>query len=58
MNRLGLPVSSGLINLDGQPHYLHWGFVQISWANLIVILSMIVIFILALVIPFHGRGKR
>ena len=36
--------------------YLHVGVVQISVANLIVIGAMIVIFILALVLPFpHGR---
>jgi hypothetical protein len=36
--------------------YLHVGVVQISVANLIVIGAMIVVFILALVLPFpHGR---
>jgi hypothetical protein len=36
--------------------YLHVGVVQISVANLIVIVSMVVVFILALLIPFpHGR---
>ena len=32
--------------------YLHWGVIQISLANLLVILAMIVVFILALVLPF------
>lgn len=36
--------------------YLHVGVVQISVANLIVIAAMVVVFILALVVPFpHGR---
>ena len=38
--------------------YLHVGVVQISVANLIVIAVMIVVFILALVLPFpHGRDE-
>jgi hypothetical protein len=35
-------------------HYLHWGVVQISLANLLIILSMIVVFVLALLLPFPG----
>jgi hypothetical protein len=34
--------------------YLHWGVVQISLANLVVIGVMIVLFVLALVLPFPG----
>ena len=38
--------------------YLHVGVVQISVPNLIVIVAMIVVFILALVLPFpHGRDE-
>jgi hypothetical protein len=44
------PASGGL--LSGPAHFLHWGVVQISLANLIVILLMIVLFVLALLIPF------
>ncbi len=31
-----------LINLNGNGHYIHWGFIQISLANFVVILLMIV----------------
>ncbi len=34
--------------------YLSWGVVSISLTNLLVIVTMIVVFILALVIPFPG----
>lgn len=34
--------------------YLHWGVLQISVANLVVIGAMIVLFLLALVLPFPG----
>lgn len=38
--------------------YLHVGVIQISVANLIVIAAMLVVFILALVLPFpHGREE-
>jgi hypothetical protein len=36
--------------------YLHWGVIQVSVANALIILAMIVVFVLALVIPF-GRGQ-
>ena len=38
--------------LDSPAHYLHWGPILVSVPNLIVILTMILIFVLALVIPF------
>ncbi len=45
------------INLDRPGHYLHWGVIQISVANVVVIAVMIVLFALALVLPFP-RGRR
>ncbi|CAN5683134.1 hypothetical protein BH10ACT8_BH10ACT8_17570 [soil metagenome] len=41
--------------LSGHAHFLHWGVVQISLANLIVILVMVAVFVLALVLPFPGN---
>ena len=38
--------------LNSPGHYLHWGVVQISVANLVVIGLMVVLFVLALVVPF------
>jgi hypothetical protein len=40
--------------------YIDWGVVSISLTNLLVILGMIVIFLLALVIPFPRahRGEH
>ena len=47
-----------LINIGGSGRYVHWGFIQISVANLVVILLMIVVFILAIVLPFpRHRGR-
>lgn len=39
-------------------HYLSWGVISISVANLIVIGTMVVVFVLALLLPFpHGRDR-
>ena len=45
------------VNLNHPGHYLTWGVIQISVANLIVIGVMVVVFVLALVLPFP-KGRR
>jgi hypothetical protein len=47
-----------LINLNGPGHYLHWGFVQISVANALLIALMVVVFAAAILVPFRGRKGR
>jgi hypothetical protein len=34
--------------------YVHWGVIQISLANLLIIIAMVVVFVLALLLPFPG----
>ncbi len=46
---------AGVIPMDTPGPYLHWGVIQISLANVIVIIAMLVVFVLALVLPFPGR---
>lgn len=47
------------IDLNHNGHYLHWGVVQISVANLVVIALMVAAFVLAILLPFpKDRGKR
>jgi len=48
-----------IVNLDGLGHYLHWHFINISVANLIVICLMVVVFIAAVLLPFprHRADK-
>lgn len=38
--------------LGGHAHFLHWGVIQISLANLIVIALMVILFMLAIVLKF------
>jgi len=45
-----------MIDLNGQGHYLSWGWIQLSWANTIVILLMIAAFWLAIALPFPGHA--
>jgi len=60
----GHPASDGRvlgapIDLNGTGHYVHWGVVQVSVANLVVVGVMLVVFVTALFLPFpRGRGRR
>lgn len=45
-----------MCSVDQPAGYLHWGFILISWPNLIVIGIMVVLFALALILPFPGHG--
>jgi len=49
---------AALINLNGNGHYIHWGFIQMSLANFVVIISMIAVFVLAILVPFPRRKGR
>ena len=43
--------------LSRHAYFLHWGVVQISLTNFVIIVLMLVIFALALMVPFpHGRS--
>ncbi len=54
---LGRVLSGPPVNLNHPGHYLHWGVIQISVANLVVIAAMIVVFVAALLLPFpKGRS--
>lgn len=53
-------VLGSLVDLNGSGRYVHWGFIQISVANLILIGLMVVVFVAAILIPFrrHGGGGQ
>jgi hypothetical protein len=50
INSASSSVASGL--LSGRTHYLHWGVIQISLTNFLIIVTMLVLFLLALLVPF------
>lgn len=49
-----------IVDLNRTGHYVHWGFIQISVANLVLIGLMVVVFVAAILIPFrrHGSGGK
>lgn len=47
-----------LASLEGKPHYVHHGWFLISVANLVVIALMIVVFLLALFLPFPREREK
>jgi len=49
---------SALVNLNKRPYYIHWGVVQLSLANFIVILLMIAVFTAAVIVPFPKDHQR
>ena len=56
MQMLGAAVMSllgNLVDLSGPGRYVHWGFIQISVANLVVIGLMVLVFVAAILIPFR-----
>jgi hypothetical protein len=55
MGSYALAATASAINLDHPGTYLSWSFIDISVANLIVIAVMVVIFALALLVPFPSR---
>jgi hypothetical protein len=48
---------AALVNLNHPAHYFSFGPFSISVGNAVVILAMIVIFILALFLPFPGDRR-
>jgi hypothetical protein len=50
-------ILGSLVDLNHPGRYIHWGFIQMSVANALVIGLMLVVFVLALVLPFpHGTA--
>ncbi len=45
------------VGLNGNSYFIHWGWFQISAANLAVIVGMVLVLALAIVLPFPKRGR-
>ena len=54
----GSDLIASLIDLNGRAHYVHSGWFLISVANLAVIVAMIVVFALAIALPFPRAKKE
>jgi hypothetical protein len=49
---------AALVPLNSLGHYIHWHWIDISVANFVVIVLMVVAFVVALLAPFPGRRRR
>jgi hypothetical protein len=47
-----------VVNLNHPAHVVHWHFFQMSVSNIVVIVLMIVVFWLAILIPFRRPGGQ
>ena len=49
---------AALLDLGGRPRYLHSGWFLISVGNLVVIVVMVVVFAVALLVPYRRHGDE
>lgn len=53
MNPMG-----AVFNLNNPAHVVHWHFFQMSVSNIVVICVMLLLFALAILLPFPGAARR
>jgi hypothetical protein len=47
-----------VFNLNHPAHTVDWHFIHLSVANVVVIVLMLIVFALAIVLPFPGAKER
>ncbi|WP_037571862.1 hypothetical protein [Phaeacidiphilus oryzae] len=58
-NLAGSVLEAAPVDLDKPGDYLHWGVIQLSVANAVVIGVMVLVLVAAVLLPFpKGRGRR
>ncbi len=53
---IGSPMAA-IVNLNDPAHTVHWHFISLSVSNVIVIAVMLVVFALAIALPFPGHDR-
>jgi hypothetical protein len=56
LSSVGVP--GAVFNLNHPAHVVHWHFFQMTVSNIVVIVLMVVIFALAILLPFPGAARR
>lgn len=51
-------VLGAIVNLNHPAHTVDWSFVHLSVSNVVVIALMLIVFVLAIVLPFPGAARR
>ena len=47
-----------VFNLNHPAHTVDWQFIHLSVANVVVIVLMLIVFLLAILLPFPGAAER
>jgi hypothetical protein len=58
MSPAGATVLGAVFNLNHPAHVVHWHFISLSLSNVIVMALMLVVFALAVALPFPGAARR
>jgi membrane protein YqaA with SNARE-associated domain len=48
---------AAIFDLNHHATYVHWHFIELSVANLVVIVLMLVVFLAAILLPFPGTHR-
>ncbi len=51
-------LAAAVFNLNHPAHVVHWHFIELTVSNVIVLGVMLVVFALAIVLPFPGAASR
>jgi hypothetical protein len=51
-------VTGAVFNLNHPAHVVHWHFITLTVSNVIVMGLMLVVFALAIALPFPGAARR
>jgi hypothetical protein len=51
-------MSAAIFNLNHPAHTVHWHFFLMSVSNLVVIVLMLVVFAVAILVPFRRRAAE
>jgi hypothetical protein len=51
-------LASAVFNLNHPAHTVDWEFIHLSVANVVVIGLMLIVFVLAILLPFPGAPRR
>lgn len=51
-------MTAAIFNLNHPANSVHWHFFSMSVSNVVVIVVMLVVFAIAILAPFPGRGDK
>lgn len=53
-----MSVLAAVFNLNHPAHTVDWSFIHLSVSNVVVIGLMLLVFVLAIMLPFPGAARR